>query len=235
LERGDAQENPGLAQRLASFVSRLETAGCASAPQYGDFMEARVLRVAASLATDTLTLGRSDMKKQLKKLLGAAGVSFAALSIGTPVSAAEFTCAPNTGLSDCYGGVISGDPQSSFTDWNIGDIALGAASDLIGFFATAGLNLSSVSLTSGGNTLTADKTTEGFSFDDVASGTYQVSLSGMLTNGFSLFGTQYGLYYGGFKQIPGGTVPQIPEPETYALLLAGLLTIGFVARRRSQG
>ena len=79
------------------------------------------------------------MKKQLKKLLGAAGVSFAALSIGTPVSAAEFTCAPNTGLSDCYGGVISGDPQSSFTDWNIGDIALGAAADLIGFFATAGL------------------------------------------------------------------------------------------------
>ena len=111
----------------------------------------------------------------------------------------------------------------------------GAAADLIGFFATAGLNLSSVSLTNGGTTLTADKTTEGFSFDDVASGTYQVSLSGMLTNGLSLFGTQYGLYYGGFKQIPGGTVPQIPEPETYALLLAGLLTIGFVARRRSQG
>jgi hypothetical protein len=175
------------------------------------------------------------MKKQLKKLLGAAGVSLAAFSIGTPVSAGEFTCAPNTGLSDCYGGVVSGAPQSSFTDWNIGDIAINGVTDLIGFFATKGLDLTSVSLTSGSTTLSADKTNEGFSFDDVASGTYQVSLAGMLTNGLSLFGTQYGLYYGGFRQIPGAVVAQIPEPETYALLLAGLLTIGFVARRRSQG
>jgi hypothetical protein len=178
------------------------------------------------------------MKKQLKKLLGAAGVSFAALSIGTPVSASEFTCAPNTGLSDCYGGVVSGAPQNNFTDFKVGDIAIGAVTDLIGFFATSGVNVNSVSLTSGGSTLRADQTAEGFSFDDVASGTYQVSLSGMLASaksGPTLFGTQYGLFYGGFKQITGGMVPQIPEPETYALLLAGLLTIGFVARRRSQG
>jgi len=174
------------------------------------------------------------MKKQLKKLLGAAGVSLAAISIGTPVSAAEFTCAPNTGLSDCYGGVVSGSAsQPNFTDWSIGDITISGITDLIGTFATAGLDLASVSLTKGSSTLTSDKTAEGFSFDDVASGTYQVSIAGMLTNGLELFGTKYGLYYGGFKQI-GGVVGQIPEPGTYALMLAGLLTIGFVARRRSQ-
>ena len=72
----------------------------------------------------------------------------------------------------------------------------------------------------------------GFSFDDVASGTYTVSLSGMLTGMFPnpLDQKFSGLFLGGFR-----VIPQIPEPETYALLLAGLLTIGFVARRRSQG
>ncbi|MES3012564.1 MAG: flocculation-associated PEP-CTERM protein PepA [Pseudomonadota bacterium] len=43
---------------------------------------------------------------------------------------------------------------------------------------------------------------------------------------------------GGFRVIKGGgtinfvAVPAVPEPETYALLLAGLGAIGFVARRR---
>jgi hypothetical protein len=172
------------------------------------------------------------MKKQLKKLLGAAGVSLAALSIGTPVAAAEFTCNAGTGLSDCYGGAVTGAAQGSFTDWNIGDIAFTAVSDLVGFLFQGGLVINSVSLTSGGTTVTSNKTVEGFSFDDVAGGTYQVSISGMLTTGLTEMGIQSGVYYGGFR--PVGVVSQIPEPETYALLLAGLLTIGFVARRRSQ-
>jgi hypothetical protein len=31
------------------------------------------------------------------------------------------------------------------------------------------------------------------------------------------------------------TIPAIPEPETYAMMLAGLGLLGFVARRRRQG
>jgi len=31
------------------------------------------------------------------------------------------------------------------------------------------------------------------------------------------------------------TIPAIPEPETYAMMLAGLSLLGFVARRRRQG
>ena len=34
-------------------------------------------------------------------------------------------------------------------------------------------------------------------------------------------------------EITGNAVPAVPEPETYALLLAGLGAVGFVARRRS--
>ena len=50
--------------------------------------------------------------------------------------------------------------------------------------------------------------------------------------------TQVEPFAGGFRIRQGGgainfaTTPPIPEPETYALLLAGLAAVGFVARRR---
>ena len=34
------------------------------------------------------------------------------------------------------------------------------------------------------------------------------------------------------RDIRTPTVPAIPEPETYALMMAGLATLGLVARRR---
>jgi len=43
-------------------------------------------------------------------------------------------------------------------------------------------------------------------------------------------GTVYGQY-----QIQANAIEAIPEPETYALLLAGLGFVGYVARRRKQG
>ena len=38
-----------------------------------------------------------------------------------------------------------------------------------------------------------------------------------------------------FPVATGAIVPGIPEPQTYALMLAGLAAIGFMARRRRQG
>ncbi len=78
--------------------------------------------------------------------------------------------------------------------------------------------------------------TTGEFFDFIATGA-----SAQFGNGFSwqvlglnsdfTFGTDFA---GGFTLNTTGTLAPVPEPETYALMLAGLALLGFVARRRKQ-
>jgi hypothetical protein len=63
---------------------------------------------------------------------------------------------------------------------------------------------------------------DGFSFGSLAAGNYALNVLGFAT------GSQGGFYSGG---LIAQTAP-IPEPETYALMLAGLGIVGFIARRR---
>jgi hypothetical protein len=65
---------------------------------------------------------------------------------------------------------------------------------------------------------------DGFTFDNLSAGTYALTFVGLTT------GTVGGSY--------GGVIfaQTIPEPETYALMLAGLGIVGYIAaRRRRQG
>lgn len=60
---------------------------------------------------------------------------------------------------------------------------------------------------------------DGFSFTGLAAGTYSLTFLGSGTGG-------YGGYY---------TISSVPEPETYAMMLAGLGAVGFMLSRRSRG
>jgi hypothetical protein len=62
---------------------------------------------------------------------------------------------------------------------------------------------------------------DGFSFAGLTSGDYTLVFAG--------FSTGKGTFGGNVYATP------VPEPETYAMMLAGLGALGFLARRRKNG
>lgn len=186
------------------------------------------------------------MNKHLTRFLGAGALSLAAMGTSMPASAVEvaalqFACPPSSEFTECYtGAVVSNGADTMFSDLDIGTFTLDAMADVLGSFHTKWLKLTSLTLSNSDTSFTSTGKHGDFSFDDLAGGTYTVSISGMLKHpdrfpqmfGHDDFKFRAGIYGGGLGVTPG-VVPQVPEPETYALLLAGLLTISLLARRRS--
>ncbi len=125
---------------------------------------------------------------------------------------------------------------SSFSDVSVATFDLTGLSDLTGsvfaaeslsFFPSDSLRLQKVSFSSTGlATYTdLDPSANGFSFHNIAAGTYQILASGTLSGsgypGLAVIGTHY-------------TVTAVPEPESFAMMLAGLGLIGSLSLRRKQ-
>ena len=92
-----------------------------------------------------------------------------------------------------------------------------------------GLDITGFSLYSGsgellGGTQLSTGATDAWSlsYDNLAAGSYYVMVNG------SVLSNAAGKYYANIALAP------VPEPETYAMMLAGLGLLGFTARRRKQ-
>ena len=160
---------------------------------------------------------------KLKSILGAAAT--AAVLAGASLSANAAT-----------GTIYASPAGASFADLEVGSIYIASVSDLVGsFFGATSVAYGPITLTLGSVTFTSgtvgslgtdlDASAAGFSFKNVAIGNYIVKASGYVTGG----------------QLPGValvaanyTITPVPEPESYALFLAGLGLVGTIARRRMK-
>ena len=161
------------------------------------------------------------------------------MNIKSLVSTAVAIIAFTAGTASASTGTILSDPinGSTFTDVSVGTIHIGSVSDLGGsFFAATSIQFPSFSLTlqsvtfltsSGIAALTdLDPSANGFSFQNVAAGDYLVKASGFLSGSAQIPNLAFvGANY---------SVTAVPEPEAFAMLLAGLGLVGTIARRRKM-
>ena len=159
---------------------------------------------------------------KLKSLVAASAI---ACATGTALADTTFNLGPIDGQSKSIGDSFAAG-AAPFTDtYNfslIGPNTLSGIVTTFNFMTLFGISGLSLSLT--GGTLLGAATdvnpADGYSFSGLGLGNYALKITGDVT------GTGGGAYGGVMQAAP------VPEPETYALLLAGLGVIGFVARRR---
>lgn len=155
--------------------------------------------------------------------------------LGTTAVAAVLATA-SIGANAATGTIYAPPAGASFSDLEVGSIYISSLSDLAGnFFGASSVSYGPFTLTLGSVTFTSgsvgalagdlDPTAAGFSFKNVAMGNYVVKASGYVTGGqlpgVSLVAANY-------------TITPVPEPESYAMLLAGLGLVGTIARRRMK-
>jgi hypothetical protein len=109
----------------------------------------------------------------------------------------------------------------SFTIANPGDLSGAISAVNFGPYNILGLTVTLQDSTFA--VIGSDNTPASFTFSGLAAGSYALNVLGFAT------GSGGGFYSG------GAIATTVPEPETYALMLAGLGIVGFVAaRRRAQ-
>jgi hypothetical protein len=168
-------------------------------------------------------------------MLSRVALAVAAFEAQFAACAHEVPClAPLEAYKRCYEGTVqvpyAGPP--TFLGWTIGDYDTSqfGVTGLVGSLTTTDLAVSEVHLhrvTGSPLHLVDADLSDGIRFDNVNVGIYQIRLVGVAQGRVGQF--HYGTYASAFH-----VVPSIPEPQTWALGLVGLTTIGIVTRRRRR-
>ena len=141
--------------------------------------------------------------------VGAVPVSFASECIRTLSSS-------GVGFTDHY----------SFSVSTFGNVTGGLVDFLV--FNWNDVSFSSVALTGSGYSGTDTNAADGFTFTGLTAGNYDLAVSGSLSRGQLLGG-----YTGAIASTAAIAAP-VPEPESYAMALLGLVGVGFATRRRNK-
>lgn len=126
-------------------------------------------------------------------------------------------------FSDCY----------TFT-LNDSAVGFGGTIETDPWLNKLNIDISSVSLFSGASLIASDSTPGvfggGFTFGGLNAGSYTLAVNGLVTNAFGFTNTNV-RYDGAIVTLAA----PVPEPEAYALMLAGFFGVGFgVLRRKKQ-
>lgn len=168
---------------------------------------------------------------KLKHIVAALAVAF---STGTFASTTDLGVlnANDTEFNKEFWKIFNwGSPLGAFTDYY--SFELTGASTATGgtlVFDWGGLDLSINSVALSGGTLAStqtDATPGNFSFGGLGAGTYTLAVNGTLVSNNNPVG--YAQYSGSIHAVAA----PVPEPEHGAMLLAGLVGLGFLARRRN--
>ena len=170
-------------------------------------------------------------------------VAAIALTMSGPAAFASLTScgsgstALSSGSTELFGNAFSS--ARSFSDCY--SFSIGAGADAFGGTLTIDplsfldITVNSVTLSGAGLVTSLVDVTPGvFSFSNLVAGTYQLNVSGAVTKGKGwddILPLPVG--YAGSLTTNAAVTP-VPEPETYALLLMGLGTVGWMARRRKK-
>jgi len=110
--------------------------------------------------------------------------------------------------------------------------AFGGTLEIDPMFNRLDIDVQSVSLYSGDTLLGTDSSPLFFSFGDLLGGAYTLAVQSLVENDPGWWNKPVG-YVGALVTV-GAPVAPVPEPSTYALMLAGLGAVAWVARRRRQ-
>lgn len=152
--------------------------------------------------------------------LGPPGTAFFGESFSNAGSYLDCYSFSLTSAADSFGGVLEIDVMLNKLDIDVTGVSLFSGASSIGQ-ATGGL-------------VGSDFTPGYFSFGSLAAGTYTLAVASNVGSDAGLWNAPVG-YLGMLSTSRATVASPAPEPASYAMMLAGLVGIGAVVRRRKQG